>query len=636
MKHFVIGTAGHVDHGKTMLVKALTGVDTDRLKEEKERGISIELGFAHLELPGGFSAGIVDVPGHERFIKNMLAGVGGIDLVLLVIAADEGIMPQTREHLDIIQLLQIKKGVVAITKIDLVDEEFLGLVREEVDAFLKGTVLEGAPVVNVSAVTGEGLDELRAALVQVAAEIKERSSNGQARLPVDRCFTVTGFGTVVTGTLVSGQIRTGDSLVLLPRGLITRVRAMQVHGQKVEVATAGQRVALNLTKVEVEQVKRGDVLAAPGSLKPSYLLDVKLTLLKSALKPLKNHTRVRVYQGTAEVLGRVVLLDRDELEPGEVAYAQLKLEREIVAAKDDRFVIRSFSPMLTIGGGTVIDPTPRKHKRKRPEVLAALATREKGTPVDQVRQFLDTSTGLHTAADIGTAVALNSEEVASALRELSDAGEIKTLAVDNQTYFLSSRTYRRWAEELSALVREYNRSYPLREGYPKEELRSRKFPGLSNKLYQSLLKSMEEDGFIKIMPQSVSGPDFEPAPTAEQVDDVNYLERRVREGAYQPPSWNDLCRELNLSESQAQEYLQFFIRKGVLVKIGEGLYFHREALTEASQKIRDYLLEKEEITVGEARDLLKTSRKFALPLLEYLDRQRITRRVGDVRVLNKG
>jgi len=330
LRHFIIGTAGHVDHGKTMLIKALTRVDTDRLKEEKERGISIDLGFAFLNLPGGKIAGIVDVPGHERFLKNMLAGIGGIDMVLLIIAADEGIMPQTREHLDIIQLLQIKKGIVVLTKIDLVENDWLKLIQEEVNDFLKGTVLENAPVTAVSSLTGQGLEELLGEINKVAETVEEKSLFGPMRLPIDRVFSITGFGTVVTGTLVSGRIKVGEPVEILPGRLTSRVRFLQVHGEKVTTADAGQRVAVNITGIDVAQVNRGNVLAAPGNFNSSYYLDVKLQLLKSATKALKNRARVRLYLGTAEVLGRVILLDRDELKPGEEAYAQLKLEEEAV------------------------------------------------------------------------------------------------------------------------------------------------------------------------------------------------------------------------------------------------------------------------------------------------------------------
>lgn len=635
MDYLIIGTAGHVDHGKTMLVKALTGVDTDRLKEEKERGISIELGFASLTLPGGRRAGIVDVPGHERFIKNMLAGVGGIDLVLLVIAADEGVMPQTKEHMDIITLLQVKQGVVVLTKIDLVDEEWLALVREEVAGFLKGTALEGAPVVEVSTLTGQGLNELVQAIDRVAAAVRPKPATGQIRLPVDRVFSVTGFGTVVTGTLWSGILKTGDVLEIMPRGITTRVRSLQVHGQKVEEARAGQRVAVNLTGVEVEDVPRGSVLAAPGSLTPSYRLDVRLLLLPEA-RPLKHRARVRLHLGTAEILARITLLDRDELSPGEKALTQLELEEPAVAARGDRFVIRSYSPMHTIGGGSVIDPVARKHRRMREEVIRSLLTREKGTPEELVIQQLDSRPALFTAAELARAAGLSEDEAGKTLSSLSAGGKIREIPAEKQSYFVSCRVYGEWGEAVRQLLQDYHREFPLREGFPKEELRSRKFPQLSSKQLQFVLAAMEEDGLVKVHAQDVSLPDFTPRPGPAQQQQVDSILKLYREGGYQPPTWSDAARQAGLAEAQRGEVLQYLLRQGMLVRVSDELLFHPVPLQEIRRSLVAFLQDREEISVGEARDLWQTSRKYALPLLEYFDRERVTRRVGDKRVLVKG
>ncbi|MGH7377367.1 MAG: selenocysteine-specific translation elongation factor, partial [Candidatus Methylomirabilales bacterium] len=369
MKHIIVGTAGHIDHGKTSLVKALTGIDTDRLKEEKERGISIELGFAHLTLPGGLRLGIVDVPGHERFVKTMLAGVGGIDLVILVIAADEGIMPQTREHLHICRLLHIPRGLVALTKRDLVDPDWLEMVAEETRTFLKGTFLEGAPILPVSATTGAGLEELKTALAALAAEAEPKRVDGIFRLPIDRVFTMKGFGTVVTGTLLAGSLKVADEVVVLPEGARSRVRRLQVHGEAVEQAFAGQRTAVNLPGIEVSGIARGSLLCLPGTFRPASAMDATLTLLADAPRALKNRGRVRFHLGTSEVLARVVFLDREELEPGQSAYVHLRLESRGAALPQDRFVIRSYSPAVTIGGGIILDPAPPERRRKRHEIL---------------------------------------------------------------------------------------------------------------------------------------------------------------------------------------------------------------------------------------------------------------------------
>jgi selenocysteine-specific elongation factor len=636
LKHLIIGTAGHVDHGKTALVRAMTGVDTDRLKEEKERGISIELGFAFLNLPGGRRAGIVDVPGHERFIKNMLAGAGGFDLVLLVIAADEGVMPQTREHLDIIQLLQVNKGIVVLTKCDLVDDEWLDLVKEDVKDFLKGTVLEEAPVVTVSAVTRKGIPELLELIAMAIEEVDPKAGQGQPRLPVDRVFTITGFGTVVTGTLHSGIIKVGENVEVQPEGLTARVRSVQVHGEKVESAEAGQRVAVNLAGLEIEQIERGSVVTGPKMIKPSQRLDVRLLLLKSAARSLKNRTRVRFYLGTRETLGRVVLLDREELEPGSMVYAQIVLEDLAVPVKGDRFVIRSYSPMRTIGGGTVIDPSPkRKHKRFRDEVLNALTTRERGTPAEIVQHYLDGNNSLLVPAEVAAGTSLQENEVLEAAGTLSDEKKVRLIRGDGKTYLVSTDVYTRWLEDIKKLLISYHREFPLRDGYPKEELRSRKFQSLSTKVFQMILLEMEKDGDLKILPQVVAVKDFETAPDTEQKKQIQQIRQIMKESDFLPPSWAELSRTVGLSDAKGLELLQYLLRTGGLVKITEDLYFQKEVLLEAITKVTSYLREKGEITVGELRDLLKTSRKYALPLLEYFDREKLTRRVGDKRLPGK-
>ncbi|MDD2553482.1 MAG: selenocysteine-specific translation elongation factor [Desulfotomaculaceae bacterium] len=636
MKHLIIGTAGHVDHGKTALVKAMTGVDTDRLKEEKERGISIELGFTYLNLPGGRRAGIVDVPGHERFIKNMLAGAGGFDLVLLVIAADEGVMPQTREHMDIIQLLQVNKGIVVLTKCDLVDDEWLDLVKEDVSDFLQETVLADAPVVTVSAVTKKGISELLELIGQAMEEFVPKAGQGRPRLPVDRVFTITGFGTVVTGTLLSGVIKVGEMVEVQPEGLSARVRTIQVHGEKVEVAEAGRRVAVNLAGLEAEQIGRGSVVAGPGVLKPSQRLDVRLLLLKSAVKPLKNRARVRFYLGTRETLGRVVLLDREELEPGSTVYAQIILEEQTVPAKGDRFVIRSYSPMRTIGGGTVIDPAPkRKHKRFREDVLDALATREKGDPAEIVKLYLDANSNMHLPAEVAAGTGLQEKEVMEAAAVLAEEKEVKQISGDGKQYFVSTAVYTSWLEDIKALVISYHRQFPLRDGYPKEEIRSRKFQQLSAKVFQLVLLEMEKEEVLQVLPKVVAVHDFAPGPDQQQKKQIQQIGRIMSESAFLPPSWAELSNTIGLGEAKGAELLQYLVRTGEMVKVTDDLYFKREVLLEAISKVAAYLSEHGEITVGELRDLLKTSRKYALPLLEYFDREKLTKRVGDTRLPGK-
>ncbi|MDF9409959.1 MAG: Selenocysteine-specific elongation factor [Pelotomaculum sp. PtaB.Bin013] len=636
MKHLIIGTAGHVNHGKTALVKAMTGVDTDRLKEEKERGISIELGFTALKLPGGPKYGIVDVPGNERFIKNMLAGAGGFDLVLLVVAADEGVMPQTREHLDIIQLLQVKKGVIVLTKADLVDEEWVDLVKEEVRDFLKGTVLEDAPLVTVSAVAGQGIDNLLELLERVAEDTPAKTTAGPPRLPVDRVFSVTGFGTVVTGTLVAGEIRVGDSVEVQPQGLITRVRSLQSHGEKVEFVVAGQRVAANLAGLEVEQISRGSVVAGVNSLKSSYHLDVHLSLLKSAAKPLKNRARVRFYLGSGQALGRVVLLDREELEPGAMAFAQIVMEDRTVAVKGNRFVIRSYSPMRTIGGGVVIDPAPeRRHKRFRSEVLKALETWERGTPAEILEQYLRGNPVLPELADAAAGTGLQVSETEELAQQLALQGKVKIVPGDGKAYLMLTEVYRRMAGELQQMLESYHREYPLREGYPKEELRYRKFPVLNNKAFQFLIETMENDQLVRCTAQAVASRSFVSEPGPEMNLIIDKIRKELAEASFQPPAWSELTAAAGLSKSAGSELLRYLLRTGELKKVGENLYFLDETLNTASRVIAGFLHQKGEMTIGELRDLLQTSRKYALPLLGYFDKERITRRLGDKRLPGK-
>ncbi|MTI84916.1 MAG: selenocysteine-specific translation elongation factor [Firmicutes bacterium] len=634
MKHFIIGTAGHVDHGKTVLVEKLTGTNTDRLKEEQDRGISIELGFTSITLNSGQMASIIDVPGHERFIKNMLAGVGGIDMVMLVIAADEGVMPQTREHLDIIQLLQINKGLVVITKIDTVDEELLELVEEDVRDFVSQTVLADAPVVKVSAVAGQGMDELKETLTQIAETVPIREESGFPRLPVDRVFSVTGFGTVVTGTLISGYLDVGQNVEIYPQSITSRVRSIQVHGDKQDRAGAGQRVAVNITGIETGEVRRGNVIAGPGSLKPWNRIDVKLHLLKSSPRPLKTRTRVRVYLGTEEILSRIILLDRDELQPGEDCYAQLMLEKLAVCAKNDRFVIRSYSPMLTIGGGKIIDPCARKHKRFKPDVIESLKMREKGTPSELTEQFLTIHKTILAGEEIEPLLDMNTHQREEVLAGLITNNKVKSIQ-GNPTLYAATDNYHHWTEEIIRLVEAYQRQYPLREGFPKEELRSRKFPKLSSKQFQQLMLAMENDGYIKIYAQVISMPHFNPQPNDNQRKIIDEFVRTFEHAGFQPPNWPDICARLKTDENQANEILQYLLKIGTLVKIADNIFFHRHALDKAHSTIREYLQQHGEISIGGARDALQTSRKYTLPLLEYFDKKKITRRVGDMRVAGK-
>lgn len=628
-KFIIIGTAGHVDHGKTELVKALTGVDTDRLKEEKERGISIELGFASFPLDSGVVAGIVDVPGHERFVKTMLSGVAGIDLVLLVVAADEGIMPQTLEHLDILELLQIQKGIVVITKIDLVEQDWLLMVRDEVQELLSSTRFKDAPVIPVSSVTGEGLPELRRAIEGVARGLQPKPLTGPARLPVDRVFSITGFGTVLTGTLFSGSIRLGDTLEILPGKRQGRVRSLQVHGKKVDVAFAGQRTAVNLTGIEVGEVSRGDVLAAPGIFPPVRRLTVYLHLLKRAERPLKNWQRVRFHLGTKEVLCRVRLLECEELQPGMNAFAQLELEDLVVAAVHDRFVIRGYSPVVAIGGGEVIEAGGIRYRRYRRDVLERLKRKLSGSPYARAAEELRAQKKPVPVSELASKSGLSKEELGDILNEMLREGAVQLFDHGSDSLVVPSYLIEGWWNEVKRALMSYHKQYPLRSGFPKEELRSRIFKSLSPRLFQSLLEKWVVDGRLMLQEQVLALPDFSVALNQEQEKRLSNALEKLREAPFSPPE-SERIRELLGGDV---DLFYYCIQNGYLVKVSEDLYFLKDAVEQAWNIVKEYLQNRGEITVAEARDLLGTTRKYCLPLLEYFDRIKLTRRLGDKRVL---
>lgn len=633
-RHIIIGTAGHVDHGKTELVKRLTGVDTDRLQEEKARGISIELGFAPLTLPDGQQAGIVDVPGHERFIKHMLAGVAGMDLVLLVVAADEGVMPQTKEHLDIINLLHIKKGIIVITKKDLVDEEWLMLVEEDIKETVKDTIFDGSPIIAVSSYTGEGIDELLQLINELIDKVAEKEVAGKVRLPIDRVFSITGFGTVVTGTLFSGKLKVGDSVEILPEGISTRVRNLQVHGDKVEEAKAGQRVAVNLTGIETKELQRGSVLLEPGYLTPSYRLDVRLEILPSASRKLKNLTRVRFYLNASETLGRVLLLESEELAPGARGYAQLVMEKPVVAARRDRFVIRSYSPMLTIGGGMVIDANPSKHKRFRSEIIQSMSTKEKGTPEEVILQYLlQARPPFIDQVQLETLTGIAEEELISGIERLLKEQQIISLKSEGMKYLIHAKLYANLQEEIQETLQKYHEKFPLRVGFSREELRSRKFSSLPVKIFNLLIQHWEKAGLISVIGQNITLKNYQPQLTPQQQEIIENILHLYKKEKIQTPSWKEVCQTLSLDETTGEEFLNYCLNQKLLIKIAEGIYVYKDIFEEVKEALVKYLQEHPHITISEARDLLGGSRKFILPLLEYLDREKITRRVGDKRVL---
>jgi len=627
----VFGTAGHIDHGKTALVRLLTGVDTDRLKEEKERGISIDLGFASLVLPDGTECGLVDVPGHERFVKNMLAGVGGIDAVLLVIAADEGVMPQTREHLDIIRLLDIHRGVIVLTKSDLVEAEWLEFVTEEVREYLADGPLAHLPIVPVSSKTGAGRLELLSTLATVLADLPERPSDRPARLPIDRVFSVEGFGTVVTGTLWQGTLRPGDRMMVEPGGIMTRLRSVQVHGHDVEEARAGQRTAVALHGVEKSAIERGHWVVAPDSVTPSFMVDARVHLVADAAKSLKNRQRIRFHLGASEILGRVVLLDREELEPATSAMAQIRLEGPVLAERGDRFVLRSYSPQRAIGGGVIVLPNPVKHQRHDATTVARLEVEAEGGPLERTIQALAEFTMAVDSTRVARAAGLEPETTGEALDQL--AGEGRAWHLDDGR-FLAASTGEQLEARLLDVARAWQSGSPYRWGLARGDLKSQLpkdvDPALFDHLTGRLLaakKLLERDDRFRA--------DGEPAPLGER-DAARLL--RIREaitaGGYAPPTVKDLETEMAMG-GVLVEILTSLTAEGELVKVAADFYYPRARLEAMAAGLQGFFAKRSEMRVADLKDLFGISRKHAVPALEYFDRLGVTRRLGDVRVAGR-
>lgn len=634
-KHLILGTAGHIDHGKTSLVKALTGIDTDRLKEEKARGITIELGFAHLDLPGGFELGIVDVPGHERFVRSMVAGVGGMDLVMLVIAADEGVMPQTREHLDICQLLGVKKGLVALTKIDMVDPDWLALVAEEVREYLAGSFLADAPIVPLSSRTGKGVDRLKNELAVLAGEVEEKKGEGPFRLPVDRVFTVTGFGTVVTGTLLSGEIDAGDEVEVLPAALPCRVRGIQTHGKKSERGTAGQRVAVNLQGVEHTELVRGDIVVPRGIYRPTRIVDARLNYLPSAPRELKHRSTLRLHSATYEAPAKVILIDRDALSPGESAYVQLRLAKPVLLLPGDPFVLRTYSPQATLAGGTVLDPAPLRRRRRSGEALALLEAIETGEDTEKIRLMVAASllSGL-SLEEIVNRTGMSGKSIEISLTALLSAGEL-VQAVKEPRIFLSREAFATLKARLHAELLAFLNDNPMKEGMGKEELKSRIPKRSDPRFFGPCLAALEKEGKAVAERDLVSLPGRKSGVAAEQVDLQAGVATTLHKGGMEPPTIKEFCAFLSCTEKEALEHLNFLAREGKAVKVKSDIFYAPEPFAAIREKLVTHLQKAGEITPPEFRELTGLSRKFMIPLLEYFDNAKLTIRVGDKRVLRK-
>ena len=630
--HVVVGTAGHIDHGKTSLVKALTGTDTDRLPEEKARGITIDLGFAFLEEPG-LTIEIVDVPGHERFVRNMLAGVGGIDLAMLVIAADEGVMPQTKEHLAICSLLRIKAGLIALTKADLVEADWLELVSEDVAGAVRGTFLEGAPIVPVSSKTGQGLDELRAALRALAAAVPQRGTDELPRLPIDRVFTVKGFGTVVTGTLTAGALAADDRVEVYPRRAEAKIRGLQTHGHPVASARAGQRTAINLQGLERAAIARGDVVGLPGTLVSSMLVDGTLELLPDAPRAVRTRTRVRFHVGTSEIMARVLLLDRAELAPGETAFARVRLEAPLVARPGDRFVVRSYSPVVTIGGGTLLDVDPPRFKRKGPALVAHLEVLRAGSPEVVLEEHIrHVGAGGVRLSTLSGRVPFGPERLRALLEGLQAAGRV--ISIDRD-WFIHPDSFGRLRGLVLDELAAFHRASPLKPGMSREELRGRA-GGADERVFGFLLSALGAEGVVKTERDKVRLASHEVRLSPEQQRVVDTLESEFSRAEAAPPSAEEALGRAGVRGDEEHELFQVLVQSGKLVRVKESLFFHARALDSIQAKLVALLRERKEIGPSDIKDLLGISRKYAIPLLEFFDQRRVTARVGERRILRAG
>ncbi len=629
MKHIIIGTAGHIDHGKTTLIKALTGRNTDRWEEEQRRGITIDLGFTYFDLKNGNRVGIIDVPGHEKFINNMVAGVVGMDLVMLVIAADEGIMPQTREHMDILGILGIEKSIIVLNKCDLVDEEWLELVEDDIKGELEGTFLENAPVVRVSAATGQGIDHLVDVIEKITSEeVEEKDIYTIPRLPVDRVFTISGFGTIITGTLLSGTITREDTLEMYPLSKECKIRSIQVHGQDVDRCYAGQRVAINISNIKKSEIKRGCVLALPDSMKNTTLLDVRLNILPSSLRVLTNNARLHLFTGTSEILCRVTLLDQEELGPGESGYAQLRLEEEIAIRKGDRFVVRFYSPMETIGGGVILEPTPLKKKRFQADAIEELKRKESGSTEDVLELHIrDKSDTMVTLAELGKMTALSMEEVQKDAQSLEAQGKIWLFRMKKDVYAWHADAERQSRMQIEEALKKYHAGYPYRYGMKKAEVHMTFLKKIKQNVFDQYVEMLNDQGILRRHQEFLSLPEHEVKKDGVYQKVSTQIVETLKKAQFDFAKYSEIDFG-KINRSVADDILALLMDEGVIVKITDDVYTMKELIDQAQKVIQEKLSRDHLITIAEVRDLFHTSRKSAKPILEYMDSIKVTKKTG--------
>ena len=629
MKNIIVGTAGHIDHGKTTLIKALTGRNTDRWEEEQRRGITIDLGFTYFDLKNGDRVGIIDVPGHEKFINNMVAGVVGMDLVLLVVAADEGIMPQTREHMDILGLLGIKKSILVINKCDLVDEEWLELVEEEIQEELEGTFLEGAPVVKVSAATGQGLDELTDTIQQLMSdEVVAKDTQTIPRLPIDRAFTLSGFGTIITGTLISGTITREDVLEMYPIGKECKIRNIQVHGQNQDKCYAGQRVAINLSNVKKKEIRRGCVLAPKNSMKNTDLLDVKMKVLEDSMRILTNHERLHLYTGTSEILCRAVLLDKEQIGPGEEGLVQLRLEEEIAVKRGDRFVVRFYSPMETIGGGIVLEPNPVRKKRFDAQAIEELKKKESGSLGDvmelQIKEHGDT---MITLAELAKVMAHSVDELKEYLEELEESGTIFVFPMKKDTYLWHRDSEFAVRQKIEETLQKYHSEHPYRYGMKKAEIHNTFLKKIKPNIFDAYIERMTEENVYGRREEYLSLPGFEVPKDAMYLQTEKLIEDTFEKAGYDFVRFSEIDFG-KIPRQTAEDVVLMMIDEGKVLRINEEMFTMKHLMDEAKEKIQNHLKEENLITIAQVRDMFSTSRKSAKPILEYMDSIKVTKKTG--------
>lgn len=624
MKHIIVGTAGHIDHGKTTLIKALTGINTDRLEEEQKRGISIDLGFSHFDISEEERIGIIDVPGHEKFLKNMLAGVAGMDLVMLVVSADEGVMPQTKEHLDILDLIGLKKGIIVITKIDKVEEDFLPLVEDDIRTSVKGTFLEEAPCIYVDSISRKGLDNLVELIKTVSSEVEGRDENAPARMYIDRIFSVKGFGSVVTGTLVEGMIKPDDELVIYPKELKAKVRGVQVHSKPAKAAFAGQRVAINLANVEKDKLERGDILAAPNSMSPTMMIDCKIRVIKEASKDIEHWDRVRLYHGAREILGRIVPLEANIILRGHESYAQIRLEEKLACKALDKIVIRMYSPMETIGGGVILDANPKKHSSADEKLVETFQIKEDGSPKDVIENYLHSVRDFVSVAEINEKLTFSQEHIKEQIKELSSENKVVTIA----NFAMHIENFKALSENGEKILKQYHEQNPLKQGMSREEFKSKLNLKLKPKEYDVFLEQLMKIKEINLNQSIIKLNDFKIVYTPEKQKLKDEILKKLREEDMTPSLVKDY-----IDTREKEEVIEGLLEEQLIVRVSEDLIYDKKVIDKFQAEIKALIQASNGMSMNDFRDKYGLSRKFTIALLDYFDRIKLTRRVGDKRLL---